>query len=416
MDHQTLFFNSPRSKISQIFTSNSKIFIKNTEGINVIDLKTKKSLLIIPNNDWSNFDSIFSEKLNSLICFSSNKMGIEIYKGRDSTSSCFKIKPKKYVLDDRIKEVRNGLIYFENDQIPPFQVDGLLSIDSEEMNDTTNFGNSSVSNDNNDPENKMTEIFKFLKIQPKIYSKNLIHNKYLCYFDKNNLKLTDVDFQETIFDEEIDSKINLIYSFGSFVIYANEMNECFIRGILPQENTTLARLIKKSNTKVIPSASDIYKNLENTVLNLNLPNIKSLKTFLLGEFKNIDKQKFNKHLKNNVDITQLFQILEKLFEILESTTFINNNYFFEELINLISILIDAKLFDLLLISEKEVENKFEKLKIATEKQENLIRNLTEVDTIISELIETKEQVQKEEKRYGNMPAPWDEYSVQVLDI
>lgn len=88
--------------------------------------------------------------------------------------------------------------------------------------------------------------------------------------------------------------------------------------------------------------------------------------------------------------------------------------FFEELINLISLLIDSKLLDLLLKSKTELNEKFARLQSAIDKQSQFFEKLDEVDELVSDLLESEKMIRKEERAYGNMPAPWDEYSVQVL--
>ena len=110
--------------------------------------------------------------------------------------------------------------------------------------------------------------------------------------------------------------------------------------------------------------------------------------------------------------------MNQLFAYLANITFTDklnaNRIYFEELINLISLIIDCKFLELMLQSPDELKKLFEKLLAAIQRQKDYFDNLDQVDQLVSDLLESKKLLTAEERKYGRMPAPWDEYSVQVL--
>lgn len=173
MDSPTLFFHSKNHPIQKIYTSPYHIYIQTDEGISVIDLKSKKPLLLIPNNSWSkDLLSVYNHNLNSIICFHSNKKSIELYRRRElsfqeeskqnSQKTCYKLKPKRYNLDDKISKVDKNLVYFENSESLPFNLDNLVNLQNEDE-----IGQDQIQQTRSD-EVDISEIVEFLGIKKSV--------------------------------------------------------------------------------------------------------------------------------------------------------------------------------------------------------------------------------------------------------
>ena len=258
MDPPHLILKSQSTPPIQIFTNKSHIFIRNNSNLNILDITSQKILLSIPNNDWSEkLGSFYSEKLKGIVCFSNNGKGLEIYLARSASSSSskksstlpYKTKPKKYILDDLIASVdtSTGIITFKNNQ-EKFDVGNLLTVGDADQPVTT------TSQSKTESQESLQEICQFLKINYKnnIFCRNLIKDKYLCYVEKTGekkseklfLKLVDVDFQEEIFSEEIESGEKgqskgksastsncQIYCNDDIVVYSDGTGDCYVRRI-----------------------------------------------------------------------------------------------------------------------------------------------------------------------------------------
>lgn len=388
---------SSSEKIKHFFHEQSLpnvLFIKTLSVLNILDIRGAKVEIILPTEDWScDFNCYYSTLLKALVAVSKNKNSLLVYKKNDTESKLlFKEKPKKYSFDEKIEQIypeTESLKFHKNESI--YNLSDLLSLENLQTKPRIE---------------SISEILNFLKIENSVTSNQLIEDRFLCIY-KNGLSIVDVDFNKVVYDEKLDGDEALvkIICFDNSAIFCNKKNEIWKKEINISDNTTLASTISANNTQKI-SPENFYKKL-------CLPNLKKL---LLGEFKSINRQDLIQYLSKHISIENMFDTLNNLFSILKNVNPFVEKMYFEELLELIFLLIDSKFLNLLLKSQEQLENYFQKLQKVVNFHQDFINKMSECDYTISNLLEEKKQNNLRKDQFGVMPAPWDEYSIQAIKM
>jgi len=376
-------------------TDTDYVLLQTIEGLTVINFKTKKSEMVIKSTNWSKKLPLFySVGLKSILVITDDARTVLQYKpAKSSGSSPFKDKPTRYTLDEKVSEVNIFTEELKFSSGNSYTVSQLISetMDTEKMEH---------------PENEIPEIIEFCKLNTKIYSESLVFDRFFAYTDCSTpavLKLMDVDFQKIVFEsEKQDSSVIKMCCFDSYCIYVTKNKKFYLRDITSPHKATLASVLKQQLTLNIEDQTAIfYKAFRSSISDFN-----GFKNFVISE-RTLNKITLFKFFKN-LPVATAFEHLDHLFAHLKIVNSIAEGFYFEELIFWISLIIDSKLQDLLLVDEADIRNKLEALQEAIDLQNEYFDHLEEASQLILPAVVAQQSGESRSKTY---PEPWDTYSI-----
>jgi hypothetical protein len=361
----------------------------------VINFKTKKSEMVIKSTNWSQKLPLFySVGLKSILVITDDARTVLQYKpAKSSGSSPFKDKPTRYTLDEKVSDVNIFTEELKFSSGNSYTVSQLISetMETEKMEH---------------PANEIPEIIEFCKLNTKIYSESLVFDRFFAYTDCSTpavLKLMDVDFQKIVFEsEQLDSSVIKMCCFDSYCIYVTKNKKFYLRDITSPHKATLASVLKQQLTLNIEDQTVIfYKAFQSSISDFN-----GFKNFVISE-RTLNKITLFKFFKN-LPVATAFEHLDHLFAHLKIVNSIAEGFYFEELIFWISLIIDSKLQDLLLVDEAGIRNKLEALQEAIDLQNDYFDHLEEASQLILPAVVAQQSGESRSKTY---PEPWDTYSI-----